>query len=98
MENNRTQTTPDAAYLGLLGTLYQREEKPEEARDAFREALGLQPDEGRWWMGLGISLEALRDWPAARDAYQRCLMISQTDPRVHQYAEQRLSIVSRHLK
>ena len=98
LERNRTLTTPDAAYLGLLGTLYQREEKPEEARDAFREALGLQPDEGRWWMGLGISLEALRDWPAARDAYQRCLMISQTDPRVHQYAEQRLSIVSRHLK
>lgn len=97
LEHNRAQTTPDAAYLGLLGTLYQRSAKPEAARDTFRLALGLQPDEERWWMGLGISLEALHDWAAARDAYQRCLASTQTEPRVHQYAEQRLGIVSRHL-
>lgn len=97
LEHNRAQATPDAAYLGLLGTLYQRSAKPEAARDTFRLALGLQPDEERWWMGLGISLEALHDWAAAREAYQRCLASTQTEPRVHQYAEQRLSIVSRHL-
>ena len=97
LESNRARVTPDAEYLGMLGTLYQRAAKPKDARDAFRQALSLQPDQGRWWMGLGISLEALRDWRAARDAYQRCLTSAHTDPRVHQYAEQRLSITNRYL-
>ena len=97
LEHNLAQVTPDATYLGMLGTLYQRAEKQPEARDAFRQAISLQPDEGRWWMGLGISSEALRDWSAAREAYQRCLMSTHTEPRVRQYAEQRLSIVSRHI-
>jgi len=97
LEHNLGQVTPDGTYLGLLGTLYQRAAKPEEARDAFRQAINLQPDESRWWMGLGVSLEALRDWAAARDAYRRCLMNANTDPRVRQYAEQRLSIVSSHI-
>jgi MSHA biogenesis protein MshN len=97
LESNRARATPDAAYLGLLGTLYQRASKHAEARDAFRQALGLQTDESRWWLGLGISSEALRDWPAARDAYRHSILNTQTPPRVRQYAEQRLSIVSSHL-
>lgn len=97
LESKRAQIKPDGAYFGLLGTLYQRASRHEEARDAFRQALSLQADDGRWWMGLGISLEALRDWAAARDAYQRCLMITKTEPRVRQYAQQRLNIVARHL-
>ena len=97
LEHNLAQVTPDATYLGMLGTLYQRASKPAEARDAFRQAINLQPDEGRWWMGLGVSLETLRDWAAARDAYQRCLGTAQTGSRIRQYAEQRLSIVSQHI-
>ena len=97
LETHRAQTAPDAAYLGLLATLYQRAARHEEARDTFRQALALRSDESRWWTGLGISLEALQDWAAARDAYQHSLLNTQTEPRVRRYAEQRLAAVSRHI-
>ena len=57
---------------------------------AFQEALALRPQEGRWWVGTGISLEAQKDWPQARLAYERARN-SNIDPRLSQYAEQRLA-------
>lgn len=97
LEDNRDIANPDPAYLGLLGTLYQRASRHDAARDAFRQAIRLQSEEGRWWLGLGISSEALNDWITARDAFQRTLSTTPTDPKIRQYAEQRLLVVKRHL-
>ena len=97
LEDHRTRTSPDADYLGLLATLYQRAGRHSDSRDAYQQALALRGDEGRWWMGLGISLEALQDWTAARDAYQRSALNTRTESRARQFAEQRLAAINRRL-
>jgi MSHA biogenesis protein MshN len=90
LEQKRTLAGKDADYLALLATLYQRAARHAEAASAFQEALNLRPQEGRWWVGAGISLEAQKNWPQARVAYERARS-GNIDPRLQLYAEQRLA-------
>ncbi|HEY5717108.1 MAG TPA: tetratricopeptide repeat protein [Motiliproteus sp.] len=43
-----------------------------------------------WWVGLGISLEALQQLPSARQAYQNVLQIPQAPASLSGYARKRL--------
>ncbi len=83
---------PDAEILALLATLYQRGGRHTQAIAAYKDALTLKPQEGKWWVGLGISQEAMQNWAEARFAYERA-RDTNVDPRLARYAEQRLAIV-----
>ncbi len=83
---------PDAEILALLATLYQRSDRHPQAIAAYKDALTLKPQEGKWWVGLGISQEAMQNWAEARFAYERA-RDTNIDPRLARYAEQRLAIV-----
>jgi len=61
----------------------------------MEKALGIRPQEGRWWLGLAISLEAEKNLPAAAEAYQRA-KASVLDPKLARYAEQRLTALKKH--
>lgn len=89
LEKVRAEGANQPDYLALLATLYQRAARHADAVQAYRQALGLRPQEGRWWLGLAISLEAQKNLPAAGEAYQRA-KTSVLDPKLARYAEQRL--------
>ena len=92
LEQQRTLAKPDAEILALLATLYQRSSRHTQAVAAYKDALTLKPQEGKWWVGLGISQEAMQNWAEARFAYERT-RDTNIDPRLARYAEQRLAIV-----
>jgi MSHA biogenesis protein MshN len=89
LEKVRAQGADQPEYLAFLATLYQRAGRYADAVQAYRQALGIRPQEGRWWLGLGISLEAQKNLPAASEAYQRA-KTAILDPKLARYAEQRL--------
>lgn len=89
-QHRHTKTEPD--NLALLATLYQRAARHDEAITAYKDALTLRPQEGKWWVGLGISQEARQNWNEARYAYEQ-VRVSHIEPRLAQYAEQRLAVV-----
>jgi len=89
LEKVRAEGANQPEYLALLATLYQRAGRQADAVETYRQALGQRPQEGRWWLGLGISLEAQKNWTAAGEAYQRA-KASVLDPKLARYAEQRL--------
>lgn len=69
--------TKDAEYQGFVGTVLRQVKLSPEAADAYRRAIALQPDEGRWWVGLGLALqdsgrnkEAKEAFTAAREREQ----------------------------
>lgn len=58
-------------YLAFHALLLQKSGKSREAAERYRAALTLKADDGRWWYGLGLALEAEGHPQEARIAYQR---------------------------
>ena len=69
------KTLPHAArnadYLAFLAGVLQREQRHADAVRYYRDALQIAPNNGVWWMGLGISLQADQRPSEAREAYAR---------------------------
>jgi MSHA biogenesis protein MshN len=61
----------NAEYHGLHAAVLQRLTLHAEAVDEYRAALRLAPSASVWWLGLGISLEALGRAREAREAFER---------------------------
>ncbi len=63
---------PDTARTSMeRGRLAARVGEYARSRDAFAQAVSLQPDSYRAWHGLGSALRALGELEAALDAYRR---------------------------
>jgi len=93
LEGTREYATTDPDYQALLATLYQRVGRHAEAVMTYQRAVSLRPQEGRWWLGMAISLEAERSWQNAAQAYQRATVSGTLDENLLQYAQQRLAVV-----
>lgn len=91
MEQGAPSAQQDPAYLSFLATLYQRAGRHGDAAKVYTQAVGLRPQEGRWWLGLAISLEAKEDYAAAINSYQRAIGSGVLNGKPLQYARQRLS-------
>lgn len=62
-----------ADYQAFHALLLQKLQRPKEAVDRFRVATSLRPNEGRWWYGLGLALEADQRPREAREAFRQAL-------------------------
>jgi len=93
LEKTRTAGSGDADYLAFLATLEQRAGRQDDAARNFRQALALRPQEGRWWLGLAISLEAAGKWRESAEAYERAATSGNLDRKLQQYSQQRLAVV-----
>jgi MSHA biogenesis protein MshN len=95
MEASLRAGAENPEYLAFLAALYQRVGKHAEAIKAYNGALTLAPQEGRWWLGMGISLEAVQDWNTAGSAYQRAIESGVLEEKLLTYARQRLAILKK---
>ncbi len=93
LEKSRAAANGDPEYLAFLATLYQRAGRQDDAARNFSEALKQRPQEGRWWLGLAISLEAVEKWKESAAAYQRAAASGSLDKQLLQYSQQRLAVV-----
>ncbi len=82
------QGNPD--YAAFLAALLQRQGRHEEAIEQFRSALRAKPTVGVWWIGLGMSLQALKRNAEAQDAYLRARANGNLHPELAAFAEQRI--------
>lgn len=62
-----------ADYQGFLAFLLDAAGRRQEAAERYRRAASLKPGEGRWWYGLGVTLESLGDRDGAREAFRQAL-------------------------
>lgn len=90
LEEARDQGHSDPELPAFLAALYQRAGRHADAVKNYQMALAARPQEGRWWVGLGISLETQQDSDAARVAYRRALDTGRLTASLVRYAEDRL--------
>lgn len=95
MESSRRAGAGDAEFMAFLAEMYRRTGDHAAAIKAYTEAIKLDPQEGRSWLGMGISLEAIQDWNAAGAAYQRAIETGKLDENLLKYTRQQLDSVKK---
>lgn len=88
--NNAASGERSAEYQGFAGALLNRAGRTAEAVEHYRAATRLAPNEGRWWAGLGIALEAAGKGQDAREAYQKARALPGLPADLALHIEQRL--------
>jgi MSHA biogenesis protein MshN len=77
-------------YQAFIAAIYQREKRHQEAIEHYRAALGERPGHGVWWMGYGISLQAVGRAVDARTAFGQARDSGSLSPQLKTFVEQRL--------
>lgn len=90
LQKNAAFGERSADYQGFAGALLNRAGRSAEAVERYLAATRLAPNEGRWWAGLGIALDAAGRPADARDAYQKARSLPGLPADLAQHIEQRL--------
>lgn len=69
LERSLPHAGKDAEYQGFAGTVLRQLKRAPEAVERYRSATALRPDEGRWWVGLGLALEESGRRSEAKSAF-----------------------------
>ena len=77
-------------YQAFLAALLQRDNRHKEAIEHYVAALGKTPQNGVWWMGLGISLQAENHLDEAREAFSRAKASNVLTPELASFVDQKL--------
>lgn len=80
----------DPQVRAFRGALHQRLGRHHEAVSDYETALRANPAVAPWWVGLGISLQALERRGEAADAFRRARSSGNLSPELAQFVDQRL--------
>ena len=71
LEHSMPAAGRSADYQGFMAHILQRLGRFKEAGAYYQVAAGLSPEDGRWWLGLGLALETEGHSGEARQAFLR---------------------------
>jgi len=80
----------NADYQGFSGHVLQRLGRHKDAIERYLAAARLSPNDGRWWLGLGLSLEAEGRANEAREAFQHAKQSGNLNAELMALIEQKL--------
>jgi Flp pilus assembly protein TadD len=81
----------DSEYHELLASAYQQGGDHPQAVATYRELLRVDQTQGRWWAGMGISLEAQNMREDALSSYRAALQTTNLETGLQRYVQSRMS-------
>ena len=91
MERTLPYAVDHADYQAFFAALLQRAERHKEAVEHYFLALQKAPQNGVWWMGAGISLQADRRKAEAQEAFKRAKASNTLSPQLQEYVDAQLA-------
>ena len=88
------EISSDNDYYALYAALLQRVSRHDEASEYYRLLLAQQPENGLWWMGLAISLDALKRMEDALYSYHKALEGQALNQELREYVLQQIERLS----
>ena len=95
LQRSLPQAQDNAEYQGFIAALLQREQRHKDAVEHYTSALRMNPKNGIWWMGLGISLQADQRLPEARMAFQKAKASGTLDGELPNFVDKKLQQLGR---
>jgi MSHA biogenesis protein MshN len=90
LARSQTYAESNADYAGFQGHLKTRLGSHRQAAAHYQRATRLAPNDGRWWLGLGLALEGDGRLPESREALRRALASGNLPAELASVAEQHL--------
>jgi MSHA biogenesis protein MshN len=81
-------------YIALRGALAQQIKHSDLAIESYRMLVEKEPENGRWWLGLAITLERNGELSQALDAYQKSMLNAGLSSSSQAFARDRVAILS----
>ncbi|TFW05071.1 tetratricopeptide repeat protein, partial [Oxalobacteraceae bacterium OM1] len=91
MERSLPYSADRSDYQAFLAALLQRAQRHKEAVEHYFAALRIAPQNGVWWMGTGISLQADGRNAEAREAFKRAKATGSLSPDLSAFVDTRLA-------
>lgn len=91
LRNVTPAVATDTEYHELLATLYRQGNLHAEAISTYKDLLRIDGQQGSWWAGLGISLEAQNQGNDALVSYQAALQSANLDAGLRRYVQNRIN-------
>ena len=90
LDRSAPAAAESADYQGFAGHVLLRLGRAKEAAERYREASRLAPGDGRWWLGLGLSLDAQGQSEDARAALLRAKQTGKLSAELMAIVDQKL--------
>ncbi len=91
LQTHRPVQSRDLEYDAFVAALLQQVGRHREAAELYREFVVLRPEHSVWWLGLGISQDALGQEAAALESYRQARLGGSLSDTVDDYAESRIA-------
>ena len=86
-----SQPSNNIEYLVTLANVAQELAKYTQAINAYKQLATIQPNEGRWWLGLAVAYDSNSEYLLAANAYRSALAQGQLSKSSTQFAKNRLA-------
>ncbi|SEK96069.1 MSHA biogenesis protein MshN [Colwellia chukchiensis] len=84
------QSSSRAELQALLANIAADLNEHQQAITAYGKLTNLQPSQGRWWLGMAVSMDSLGQFASAKTAYQQAIALENLSASATQFARQRL--------
>ncbi len=93
LQNTAPQLSDNPDYHAFIAALYTRSNHDQLAIKIYQQLLDLNPHNGNWWFGLGVSLDKLNQRQGAVEAFNKAITEGHLNADSLAYLQKRLHVL-----